>query len=142
MSKRAKAIQGYFDAQNRGDADAVVRLFSADATVHNAAFPPVSGHHGVKGFCENLYARTSSRQFKVISLLEGEDLALAEWQVRMKFRPGAVLGPCTLAEGFDVELRGVNKFEFRPDCNLISCLRVYHETSTVARLAAERAKKS
>src|SRR5690606_3779917 len=114
MSKKLEAIQTYFDAQNRGDAATVVQLFTEDGAVHNAAFPPVTGPEGIRGFCENLYDRTSSRHFKSLTVLEGEDVGIAEWQVRMTFRSGAVLGPHTLAESFEVELRGVNKFEFKP----------------------------
>jgi limonene-1,2-epoxide hydrolase len=142
MSQRVEVVRGYFEAQNRGDAEAVVALFAEDATVHNAALPPVKGHSGVRGFCQNLYARTSSRRFEVLEVLEKDSVVLAEWQARMTFQPGAVVGPHTLAKGFDVELRGVNKFEFQPGSDSIATLRVFHETTSVARLAAENAVKS
>jgi hypothetical protein len=135
-----KNVNAYFEAQNRSDAATVVGLFSETGTVQNAAMPPVSGHVGIRSFCENLYARTSARQFEVLSVLEGQGRAMAEWKVKMTFATGAAVGPHTLASSFEVELRGVNVFEFAPGGDKIDQLRVFHETSTVARLAAEHAR--
>lgn len=56
---------------------------------------------------------------------------VVEWKVEMTFRQGAVIGPYTLANPFTVHLRGVNVFEFSPNCNLIAALWVYHETTTI-----------
>ena len=142
MSKRIDVIRRYFEAQNRSDADAVVRLFSDDAVVVNAAFPPVTGHDGLKGFAGGLYTRTSARQFVTLKIFENNDDAAAEWEVEMTFRAGAVIGPHTLSKPFTVRLRGVNVFEFKKNSEVITKMSVYHETSTVARLAAEHATKS
>ena len=139
MSKRAQVVREYFRAQDQGDTDGVVKLFANDATVFNAGFPPVKGQEGVKGFCENLYSRTSARQFTVLAIFENGDAAVAEWEVRMSFRAGANVAGHVLATGFEVQLRGMNKFDFKPNSDLVSCLRVFHETTSVGRLAKENA---
>lgn len=141
MSKRAEVVREYFRAQDRGDAEGVVKLFAVDATVFNAGLPAVKGQEGVKGFCENLYSRTSAREFKVLAIFEDGDAAVAEWEVSIRFRADANVAGHVLATGFDVQLRGMNKFDFRANSDLVSCLRVYHETSSVAKLAAENAKR-
>ena len=140
MKSRQSVVQAYFEAQSRSQADRVASLFSDRGEVFNVNMPPVQGKAGITAFCQNLYDRTERREFEVLTVAEAGDKALAEWRVRMSFRPGAKIGPFELASGFDVELRGVNSFEFEPGSELISTLRVYHETTTVARLAGEHAK--
>ena len=108
----------------------------------NVNLPSVHGREGIKNFCENLYSRTSARNFEILEIVEGVDIVMVEWRVQMTFRAGAKIGPWELAEPFDVALRGINKFEFVSDSRLIHCLRIYHETSTVAQLAQSHAKKS
>lgn len=128
----------YFTAQNQSDADAVVKLFDEGAEVYNVNFPKFAGKEEIRSFCENLYARTSARNFQIISIAQEGNAIMAHWEVTMSFRPGAKLGPFELARGFDVSLQGINKFIF-DDSGLIRELRVFHETSTVAQLAKENA---
>jgi limonene-1,2-epoxide hydrolase len=139
MQSRRNAVKAYFEAQNNSQADRVAALFSDQGEVFNVNLPPVQGKGGIKSFCDNLYARTERREFEVIATAEEGDNAFAEWRVRMKFRAGAKLGLIELGRPFEVELRGVNLFEFVPGSDLIKILRVFHETSTVAKLAQEHA---
>lgn len=140
MTQREEAVQKYFDRQNTADAEGIVALFADDSEVYNANFPPVQGKPGVRGFCEGLYARTSARRFECLEVLVGGDTIMAEWKVKMTFRAGAKIGPFEIERPFDVELRGVNKFEFLPGSNLVRCLRTYHETTTVTQKAQANAK--
>ena len=140
VSTLNETVNAYFAKQNQSDATGVVGLFSKDAEVHNAGFAPVMGHEGVRGFCENLYARTASRNFRMLAMVEDDNVAFAEWEVTMEFRKGAQIGPFKLAKNFTVKLRGANKFDFDAETGLIQTLRVYHETSTVGRLAQENAE--
>ncbi len=140
MSKRIEKALNYFACQNASDKEGVVDLFDDSADVYNVNLPPVNGKDGVRIFCENLYARTSKRQFKVIETAEGKDCVMIEWQAKLDFRLGAKIGPWELASPFEVELRGINKFEFATGTNLIRCLRIYHETTSVAQLAQKNAK--
>lgn len=141
MTYRIDVVRQYFASQNAGDANVVVGLFSDDAEVYNVNLPAMFGKDGVKAFCENLYARTSLRNFDVLAVLEGEECVLAEWKAQLTFRAGAKVGPFEITYPFDAELRGVNKFEFAVGTNLVHTLRIYHETSTVSQLAQSHAKK-
>jgi limonene-1,2-epoxide hydrolase len=140
MQSRIAAVKAYFEAQNRSQGDKVTSLFSDQGEVFNVNMPPVRGKAGIKAFCDNLYDRTERREFEVLTTAQEGDMAFAEWRVRMTFRAGAKVGPCELASPFEVELRGVNSFEFEPGSELIKTMRVYHETTTVARLAGEHGK--
>jgi limonene-1,2-epoxide hydrolase len=132
-------VNTYFIAQNQSDADGVVNLFAEGAEVYNVNFPKFAGKEGIRAFCENLYARTSARNFQIVSIAQGEgNVIMAHWEVTMSFRPGAKVGSFELARGFDVSLQGINKFMF-DDSGRIHELRVFHETSTVAQLAKENA---
>ncbi len=141
MRSRLSVVKAYFEGQNQSQADRVAAMFSDQGEVFNVNMPPVKGKAAIQAFCENLYDRTERREFEVLTVAETTDKALAEWRVRMTFRPGAKIGPFELASGFEVELRGVNSFEFEPGSDSLHCLRVYHETTTVARLAGEHANK-
>lgn len=140
LNAKKEVVQKYFDAQNQSNAAAVVELFAKNAIVYNAAQPPVTGLEAIRAFCENLYSRTSQRSFTIINLGVGEDFIMAEWTAKMIFCKGASIGPLTLEHSFDVDIRGINKFEFITGASLIGCLRVYHETTTVMTLARANAK--
>ena len=141
MEKQIETIKQYFKAENNTDTEGVVSLFTDDATVFNVNRPPVSGKNGLQEFCEDFYRRTSARDFTIISITASPDVIMAEWQAKITFRAGAQIGPYQLAQNFTVDLRGVNKFEFAANTNLIRCLRIYHETTTVAQLAEKHALK-
>lgn len=140
MKSRITTVKAYFDGQNNSKADMVVSLFSDQGEVFNVNMPTVTGKAGIKAFCENLYDRTEFREFEVLVIANDGDFVFTEWRTHLKFREGAKIGPFELATSFEVELRGVNSFEFEANSELIKCLRVYHETTTVARLASEHAK--
>jgi hypothetical protein len=141
MKERMTVMRKYFQAQNESKADEVSALFVEDAEVYNVNLPPFRGKDGVKSFCQNLYERTASRQFQTVDIAEGPDFIMAEWQVKMTFRQGAKIGNIEVGEPFDVQLRGINKFEFLPNSDKIRCLRIYHETSSVSQKAQQYAKK-
>ncbi|MFZ1682800.1 MAG: nuclear transport factor 2 family protein [Candidatus Zixiibacteriota bacterium] len=130
-------VEDYFRGQNGSDKDLVVSLFAEHAKVYNVNLPPFEGKDRIRQFCEDLYGRTSKRKFELVAYAEGSDFAIAEWSAKLSFREGAKIGPWTLGKPFEVDLRGVNKFEFDSGSTLISCLRVYHETTTVAKFAQE-----
>ncbi len=134
------AALAYFDGQNSSDSNAVTALFASDAEVYNVNLPKVAGLAGVKSFCENLYARTSKREFRVCTVATAPDVVMTHWQALLTFRPGAQIGPFRLAKGFEVTLQGVNKFDFDPGTALIRGLRIYHETTTVGTLAKENSE--
>jgi limonene-1,2-epoxide hydrolase len=132
-------VKTYFVAQNNSDAEAAIALFTDEAEVYNVNFPKFAGKDGIRAFCENLYARTSARNFQIVSVAQGDGNAImAHWEATMSFRPGAKLGPFELARGFDVSLQGINKFVF-DESGSICELRIFHETTTVAQLAKENA---
>lgn len=137
-----EAIKAYFQHQNEGMAARVTSLFTEDATVHNVNFPPVHGHEGIMAFCDNLYGRTRSRKFTVLTVAATQDAVMAEWSADLTFREGAKVGPWELASDFTASLRGINKFEFAPGTDKIRTLRIHHETTTVADLARSHAKNS
>ena len=141
MVDRIAVVEKYFEAQNESRAEEVLALFTEESEVYNVNLPPTRGRDGVRAFCQNLYERTASRQFKTIDVAEGRDFIMAEWKVNMTFRRGAKVGDMEVMQPFDVQLRGINKFEFLPNSDRIMCLRIYHETSTVAQKAKEFAKK-
>lgn len=141
MADKISIARKYFEAQNKSNSDEVLALFAEDATVYNVNFPPFHGKDGVKAFCQGLYDRTAYRQFQLINSAEAGDVVFAEWQVKMAYRQGAKIGNLELAEPFDIQLRGVNKFEFLPNSDKIQILRIYHETSSVPQKAQQFAKK-
>ena len=88
MNSRRSSVEAYFEAQNLSQADRVAAMFSDQGEVFNVNMPPVKGKAAIKAFCENLYDRTEQRKFEVLRVAETSDMALAEWRVRMTFRPG------------------------------------------------------
>lgn len=128
-------IEKYFSSQNKADKAAVLALFSPDAVVHNVNMPPFEGAAALEKFCDDLYARTSKREFQVIEVVERGTIAMAEWKGELDFREGATVGPWVLKSGFSVSIRGINKFEFDRETRKIKVLRIYHETTTVGQLA-------
>ena len=135
MEEKVEIVRKYFSGQNKSDADGVTPLFADDAEVYNVNFPPFRGKDGIRAFCQNLFERTATRQFNIVDIAENRDFVMAEWTVNMTFREGAKLGHLKLTKPFDVELRGINKFEFEPNSDKIKCLRIYHETTTVLQKA-------
>ncbi len=142
MRNKTEIANDYFTNQNTGDKEAVAALFDDRAEVYNVNLPPVRGKDGVRAFCENLYARTSARQFRVLDSAISHDSVMIEWQAKLSFRAGAKIGSWEVVSPFEAELRGVNKFEFTPGTDFIRCLRIYHETTTVSQLAQKNGKPS
>ena len=110
--------------------------------MYNVSRQRYVGKDGVRTFCTGLYAHTSKRDFEVLEVVEGESAVMVEWRADMTFPAGADVRQGQLAESFDIELRGINKFEFSPGSDLVRCLRIYHDASALARLAEAHVKAS
>ncbi len=141
MGKQLETVKKYFDSRTTCDVNDSLKIFTRDAEIYNVNFPPFRGVEGIRNFCENFAARTSHRQFEILDVLEKGNTVMAEWKAKLKYRAGARVGDLELAEPFEAELAGINKFEFEEGTNLIKLLRIYHETTTVSQLAQKHAKK-
>ena len=131
MDKK-QLIKIYFKARAESDFNALVEIFSDDVQIHNVHFPVYSGIEGIKNFCIDFQKRISHSTFEIIKILENDSLAMVEWGAVLTYKKGALVAGMEIKTPFNLKLRGINRFDFTD--NKISCLRVYHETSTVIDL--------
>lgn len=139
-NSRTDTVKKYFNFQNNADMESVVDLFENQTEVYNVNFPVFKGIDGVRLFCEGLYSRTSKRKFEILEISKSKNKIMVEWQTKLTFRAGIKIAQWQVSEPFEAEFGGVNVFEFLPGSNKIKCLRIYHETSTVAQLAQLHSK--
>ncbi|MBS3144887.1 nuclear transport factor 2 family protein [Candidatus Woesearchaeota archaeon] len=131
-------IESYFKARATSDLQALQTIFTDDIAIYNVHFPVFQGREGVKSYCTDFQQRISSCTFDILEILEKEAVAMVEWTAKLTYRTGAIVAGLAVARPFTLELRGINRFDFTND--KISCLRVYHETSSVLNLVKEHAK--
>lgn len=132
---RIEAVQQYFDGQNQGDREAVVRLFEpAGHEIQNVYFPILHGPGAAGTLCDALYARTKKRAFKVVAIAVAEDgrTVMAQWEATLTYPKGAIVGDLEVPCDLEANLRGVNVFSFNPDAEKIKRLDIYHETTSVS----------
>jgi hypothetical protein len=134
-----KLVQTYFDAESAGNVEDVVALFCANPVIRNAANPPLSGPDAPRKFCEDFYARTQRREFRVLGVAEEGLEIYAWWEGTLTFKAGVRFGDITTSRPFSVTLRGVCRFELDAQNRKILELDVFHETTTAAMLAREHA---
>lgn len=78
------AVHGYIDAFARGDAEAVVALFAADASVEDpVGTPPKVGHDAIREFY-TFSMGTGAKLHLEGPIRLGEDYAAFAFQVRLK----------------------------------------------------------
>lgn len=131
-------VNEYFDAEERGDVEAVVALCAENVIVRNAAQPPQRGKPGAREYVTSFRDRTSRRVFQVLAVAEGNGVVFAWWSAQLTFRAGVSFGPVTTRRPFDVELQGICRFRLNRN-GKIEELDVFHETTTPFRLAQEAA---
>lgn len=131
-------VRHYFAAETAGSVEGVTELFDSVQEIHNAANPPLVGPDAARRFCEDFYARTSDRQFKVLGVASNENMVFAWWEGTITFRAGAAFGDVKAKRPFSVTLRGVCRFDVHTINGKIRRLDVFHETTTAARVAREQ----
>lgn len=136
MSK-LEVINRYFDARARSNLSALQEIFDPDIEIYNVHLPVFRGREGIERYNSDFKGRIAYCEFEILEVLERENLALVEWKAELKYKKGAQVAGVEVAEPFILELRGVNRFDFRD--GKIQCLRIYHETTTVVNLAKEHA---
>lgn len=137
MTKQ-QLVERYFDAEERGDVDAVVALCAADVVVRNAAQPPQRGLDGVRTYVTSFRDRTSARAFDVIAVAEADDVVFAAWSARLVFNAGVPFGPVIPRRPFDIELTGICRFKLDAE-GKVRELDVFHETTSVVQRATANA---
>src|SRR3989338_4494955 len=132
-------IEKYFKARETSDEKIFFEIFDNDIEIYNVHFPMYKGRKGVKEYNNDFKKRISQCSFQVINIMEKEmdnkKIILAEWKASLTYRAGVLVGDSTVKKPFTFELRGVNRFDIAQ--GKITCLRIYHETTTAARLAKE-----
>lgn len=134
MTKR-ELVECYFDAESRGDVDAVVALCAPDVIVRNAAQPSQHGLEGVRGYVTGFRDRTAERAFRVLSVADGSDVVFAAWQARLVFKAGISFGAIVPRRPFSVDLTGICRFRLDRE-GRVTELDVYHETTSAAQRAS------
>ncbi len=112
MNARDK-IASYFEAEERGDVEAIVALCSEDVVVRNAANPPQIGKDGARAYASGFRDRTIRRRFEVLGVAERGAVAYARWKAALTFRSGLTFGSMTTSRNFDVNLEGICRFSFQ-----------------------------
>lgn len=135
-----KAVNAYYAALERSDAGAVAELFTQKCATSDANRVSRVGPGGVLAMCQELFACTSSRTFRVVTIADAGPTVMVRWFATLKFRKGATLGWTTLGSSFEMTQEGVTVFEFDRQSGLIRESHTFHETSRAGELAREHAQ--
>lgn len=129
-------VQAYFDAETRGDVDAVARLCAPDVVVRNAAQPPQHGLAGVREFVTSFSRRTSDRHFAILAIASEGPVVFAWWRAALTFNAGLAFGSVVTQRPFKVVLDGICRMKINESGNIIE-LDIVHETTSVMAGAVE-----
>lgn len=129
-------IEQYFKARVNFDFQTLATLFTEDVEIYNVHFPVYKGITGIQAFCSDFQQRVEYCVFTILDILQEGDRAMVEWRASLTYKQGALVGGIKVTQPFTLTLRGINRFDFKND--KISCLRVYHETTTVLQLVKQQ----
>ena len=79
--KAAQRIAAYFDACNRGDAQAIASHFTPEAIVYDTNHKPVRGAETIGAFWTKIRAKWVNTRWHVDSCIAEGDHAAIEWSV-------------------------------------------------------------
>jgi|CXWL01.1.fsa_nt_gi ketosteroid isomerase-like protein len=129
-------IPTWFESLNRGDINKLLPLFGNNCRIKNAAHPVIEGKNAPKQLLSDFFARTESREFRLIDCAENGDEVFASWEGIIVFKKGlSIAGLQSLIAPLPVRYRGVERFKF-DQAGFIEELEIVHETTSVPRLAA------
>ena len=75
-SENLETVRRFCDAFSRRDPDEILDFFSDDAVYHNMPMPPVQGKAGIKTVLDMFLKPSTSVEFIVLKIAEGEDGAV------------------------------------------------------------------
>lgn len=105
-------------AEETGDIESLVALFSNDAELMNLAMPePLKGKEGAHRFWEKYLSVFNQIHSEFINVITGDDASVLEWISRGQ-----------LSSSEDIVYRGVSVLEFRD--GKVSRFRTYYDSAT------------
>jgi ketosteroid isomerase-like protein len=132
--KAADVVKKYFELEEIGDVEGVVELCHPNVVVVNAANPTQFGKKGVRQYVQTFKDRTAQRKFIVGTISIHNDNVMVWWDAKITFKAGITFGLVTSKAEFDADIKGVCRFKFTADGQIIE-LDVFHETTTALLLA-------
>ena len=128
-------IEQYFHAREAFDVDAFLKLVADTIEIHNVHFPVYYGTDGVRAYVRDIQQKMSHSAFEILAQFENGTMGLVEWRALLTFRAGALIAENTVKTPFTLTLRGATRFDFEGD--KITCVRMYHETTSFVQMAKE-----